>query len=402
MKIKILNALDAKGLLKELNAPSAKLQEAENFLKLKAPSKKSEAYRYYDTSFVDNDYNLYQPNEPIFNLGKELIIQNGALVGTPDGIEVEVKEFEDTDKEHFDPLYYLSHLITPKAIVVRVTKDIKFNINHVISQNNSLIAYRVVILVDANVHATITDSIVDTSNNSLILSGYDIFCARDASLKFITNRSYESYSNMINSNRYKVDSGARVDLYTFDFATTNTLTLFRSELHENANFEAKHLLYTKESAKAGTVSQIVHRGKNSKSNQNARNILDGTSRGIFDALIKVEPTGKYTIAHQNSKAILISDDAYMASKPQLEIYIDDLEASHGSTTGQLDKAQLFYLQSRGIKKEEAKKMLILGFANEIIDSIDDKEISDRVHISFESAYYGISKVECLQTCDSCL
>ena len=402
MKIEILNALDANGLLRELNAPSVKLQEAENFLKLKAPTKKSEAYRYFDTSFVDKDYKIYQPKEPIFNLGKELVIQNGSLVGIVDGIEVEVKEFEDVDYEHFDPLYYLSHLLTPKAIVIRVTKDAKFNINHIITEDSSLIAYRVVVFVDANVNATIYDTLTNSAKDSLVLAGYDVFCARDANINFVTNRSYDSSTIVINSNRYKVDSNGNINLYTFDFATSNALTLFRSELNEYANFEAKHLLYTKKEAKAGTVSQIVHRGKNSTSNQNARNILDNTSRGIFDALIKVEPTGKYTKAHQNSKAILIDDGAYMASKPQLEIYIDDLEASHGSTTGQLDKAQLFYLQSRGIKKEEARKMLILGFANEIIDSIEDKEISEKVHISFESAYYDIPKIECLQTCDTCL
>ena len=92
----------------------------------------------------------------------------------------------------------------------------------------------------------------------------------------------------------------------------------------------------------------------------------------------------------------------MASKPQLEIYIDDLEASHGSTTGQLDKAQLFYLRSRGIKEEDAKKMLILGFANEIIDSIENEDMRECVHASFESAYYGKPQLACLQTCGGCL
>ena len=89
--------------------------------------------------------------------------------------------------------------------------------------------------------------------------------------------------------------------------------------------------------KRGTVSQIVHVGEHSTSKQEAKNILDGEARGIFDALIRVEHSAKFTKAEQNSKAILLHEKAYMASKPQLEIYIDELEASHGATTGQLDK-----------------------------------------------------------------
>ena len=91
----------------------------------------------------------------------------------------------------------------------------------------------------------------------------------------------------------------------------------------------------------------------------------------------------------------------MASKPQLEIYIDDLEASHGSTTGQLDPQALFYLRSRGIGEEEAKKMLILAFANTLIDRIEDKVLREWIHYNFEAVYYGQSHVECLETCHGC-
>jgi len=91
----------------------------------------------------------------------------------------------------------------------------------------------------------------------------------------------------------------------------------------------------------------------------------------------------------------------MASKPQLEIYIDDLEASHGSTTGQLDEAQIFYLRSRGIAKEEARKMLILAFANELIDALEEDGLRERLHASFEQAYWGETHVSCMETCHGC-
>jgi Fe-S cluster assembly protein SufD len=91
----------------------------------------------------------------------------------------------------------------------------------------------------------------------------------------------------------------------------------------------------------------------------------------------------------------------MASKPQLEIYIDDLEASHGSTTGQLDKDAMFYLQSRGINKQDAKKMLILAFANELIEQIEDENLKNMVQNSFEIAYYDKIEIDCIKTCHEC-
>ena len=91
----------------------------------------------------------------------------------------------------------------------------------------------------------------------------------------------------------------------------------------------------------------------------------------------------------------------MASRPQLEIYIDELEASHGSTTGQLDGKQLFYLRSRGITEIEARKILIQAFANEMIDEIKDESVRERIHRDFETAYYGEVNFECIETCHGC-
>ena len=179
------------------------------------------------------------------------------------------------------------------------------------------------------------------------------------------------------------------------------MQLLQAKLEANSEIVADHLLYVKGKGKRGTVSQIVHAGKNAKSDQKAKNILQDKARGIFDALIKIDPEGAGTKAHQNSKAVLLNDGAYMASKPQLEIYIDDVEASHGSTIGELDEDQLFYIRSRGITLEEARKMLILAFANEIIDDIEDESVRESVHLSFERVYYGQGQLECIATCHGC-
>jgi Fe-S cluster assembly protein SufD len=79
----------------------------------------------------------------------------------------------------------------------------------------------------------------------------------------------------------------------------------------------------------------------------------------------------------------------MVAKPQLEIYIDELEASHGATTGQLDKKQLFYLQSRGISYLEARKMLVIAFANTLIETVKDARHQERIKAAFEEVFYAV-------------
>ncbi len=405
MRLDILNALDGKGILKELN--SDKFEIADTLAKVKIPKKKSEKYRYFDIeNLVTKDWDIITTSfkNNFKKKGREVLIEDGELINIPDSknIFVDIKEFKDIDFNHFDGLYYFSHLASKNLITIRVTNDEEFEIKHKFTKENKLINYRVVILFDRNTHSKIYESFEGNANGSFILSGYDIFLSRDASLEFIKNQTLnENNYTPILTSAYKIESNASFNLKTYDFANTNGLNIFQATLKDNASFDSTHLLYTNKNAKAGTVSQIVHIGKSSKSNQNAKNILNDKSRGIFDALIKVTNSGLKTIAHQNSKSILLNSGAYMASKPQLEIYIDDLEASHGSTTGQLDKKALFYLRSRGINKLEAKKMLILAFANEAISKIKDERISNYIYIDFEKAYYGSSKIDCIKTCHEC-
>ena len=406
MRLDILNALDSKAILKELNAPSSKSVAASALEKLKIPNKKTEKYRYFDIEpIVQKDWDIAETKqEEIQKSGKKIIIKDGALINSSDvdGVEVELIDFSDFDNDHFDALYYLSHLLTQKVIAVRVSKDAKFEIEHQFTQKEKLINYRVAIFVDANTHAQVYESFNSEAENCLILSGYDIFLTRDSSLKFIkSNTLLEQSYTPIFSNYFKIEQNANLKLSTFDFNKDNALYIFKAELSQDANIDASHLLYSDGKVKSGVVSEIVHIGKSSTSNQKLKSILDNDAKGIFDALIRVTNSAKYTKAHQNSKAILLHSGAYMASKPQLEIYIDDLEASHGSTTGQLDEDALFYLRSRGIKKEDAKKMLILAFANEVIKSVDDEYLANKIYNQFEVAYYGKYELDCMKTCDSC-
>ena len=121
-------------------------------------------------------------------------------------------------------------------------------------------------------------------------------------------------------------------------------------------------------------TQINHNEKNTKSYQKVKSVLNNNSKGVFQGKIKVNPEAQKTDGYQLSKALLLDKDSEFDSKPELEIYADDVKCSHGSTSGNLDEESIFYLMSRGLNKHEAKKLLIKGFLNDAIETITNNEI----------------------------
>jgi len=403
-----LGQLSPETLAERFEAASSRALAVRRLGELGIPTRKSEAYRYFEIDpLMEHEWETAEIPAPaeIARTEREIVITDGAVTAMPECADLVVgcSDTVDLDGGHFDPLYYLGHLMSREVISLRFKADATVTLVHRFTRPGKLLTYRTALYIDANVRVQIEERTEgEEACGALILTGHDAFVARDAKLTFVKDQTLrEGDYTPILSHRIKVDAQAACDWHTFDYGAGSGLQLIKAELHEHARINAEHLLYATDHCRRGTVSQIVHIGRSSHSDQKAKNILADKARGIFDALIKVEHSGKYTKAHQNSKAILLNDGAYMVSKPQLEIYIDDLEASHGSTTGQLDEAQLFYLRSRGIAKEEARKMLILAFANELIDTLEDESLRERLHASFERAYWGVTNVTCMETCHGC-
>jgi Fe-S cluster assembly protein SufD len=114
---------------------------------------------------------------------------------------------------------------------------------------------------------------------------------------------------------------------------------------------------------------VDHAKPHCNSHEYYNGILDGRSKGVFHGRILVRPDAQKTDAKQTNKNLLLSDDATIDTKPQLEIYADDVKCTHGATIGQLNDESIFYLRARGIGLETARRMLIHAFAGEIIDRI---------------------------------
>jgi len=378
------------------NLPPSKEVALNRFVELGLPNKKTEEYRYFDVEkLLDQTYEVHQhvPKEP--KIGEKIVIENGIIVEAPKGMRVYYDQCDAIDIEHFDPMYYLSHLLAPHVIKIDLDGDAEVELVHRYTHSGVLLPYRIVLFNQANRHATLYETFEsDEISKSLVLYGYDMRIAPDSTLRIIKTQSMAGnrYA-MIASHRIDTDKRANAVLRTFDLGGDQALQLIKVNLDSYANVDMGHLLYLNHASRRGTVSKIIHQGEHATSQQQASNILDGNARGIFDALIKVEKPAKWTKAHQNSKSILLHEDAYMAAKPQLEIYIDELEASHGATTGQLDPKQLFYLQSRGIDHTEARKMLVIAFANTLIETVKDTRHQERIREAFEEAFYRANKQE---------
>lgn len=127
-----------------------------------------------------------------------------------------------------------------------------------------------------------------------------------------------------------------------------------------------------------TTILIEHAAPHCNSNQFYRSILDGQARGVFQGKVHVHQIAQKTDGYQLSNAILLSDKAEMDTKPELEIYADDVKCSHGATTGQLDEEPLFYLRSRGLSEGQARMLLLQAFVAEVIAKIGCDAMEDTI------------------------
>lgn len=123
---------------------------------------------------------------------------------------------------------------------------------------------------------------------------------------------------------------------------------------------------------------VRHAKPNCTSREFFKNILDGASRGVFCGRIYVDQIAQKTDGVQTNANLLLSDDAQAETRPQLEIYADDVKCTHGATVGQLDEEAIFYLRARGVPESEARAMLVKGFAGEILDEIRIESLRDRL------------------------
>jgi Fe-S cluster assembly protein SufD len=121
-------------------------------------------------------------------------------------------------------------------------------------------------------------------------------------------------------------------------------------------------------------TRIEHLAPNCFSREVYKGVLDGRSHGVFNGRVYVHPEAQKTDGKQTNNTLLLSEHAQMDTKPQLEIFADDVKCTHGATVGKLDEMALFYMKSRGVAAEAAKRLLIYAFAADVLESIEHADV----------------------------
>lgn len=142
--------------------------------------------------------------------------------------------------------------------------------------------------------------------------------------------------------------------------------------------EVYALAYLQNEECVKTETHVQHSVGGGVSNQLIKFVLNDNSRGRFIGDLKIAKDAQKTEAHQTNRNLLLSETAEMRTQPQLEIYADDVQATHGASTGQLDKSALFYMQQRGISKEKARQLLVGAFMKDVIATINDETLRERL------------------------
>ena len=216
----------------------------------------------------------------------------------------------------------------------------------------------------------------------------EIVVAEKANLEYCKIQNDKSKSIQVANTVIHQSGSSKVDTFTLTLngeIVRNNFSIVIDGENCESHFHGLYLLDGNTLADNHTV--VDHKKPNSFSNELYKGIMDGQSKGVFNGKIFVRPQAQKTNAFQSNRNILMSETSTVNTKPQLEIWADDVKCSHGCTSGQLDEESLFYLKTRGIPHDSAKAMLLYAFALDVLASVKneklksylDELISNRLH-----------------------
>jgi Fe-S cluster assembly protein SufD len=198
----------------------------------------------------------------------------------------------------------------------------------------------------------------------------DIYLDRDARCDFVDEALISEKALYINSVRMNLKRAAVLNYWNLSKGSDFYKQDFHAQLlEEESEVSIKGAAMLEEKRVSHTNVLIEHKAPNARSNQHFKAVMKDASKSSFEGKIYVEPKAQQTLAYQLNNNLLLGKDSSCFSKPNLEIFADDVKASHGSTVANLSQEELFYFQARGISKEKASLFLASGFLDEIIKDI---------------------------------
>lgn len=207
----------------------------------------------------------------------------------------------------------------------------------------------------------------------------EIYCGKNSAVEYykIQDDSESSFHTGSTDIRQERDSRFSATTITWGGSIIrNNLNILLDD--ENIETHMYGLFYARNKEHIDNQTFVDHAKPNCESNELYKGLIDDYATGVFNGKIMVREDAQKTNAYQSNNNILLSDDATIYAKPQLEIFADDVKCSHGATTGQLDKDAMFYLRSRAVSENEARILLLNAFVSDVIDSINIVELHDHL------------------------
>ncbi|MBC7606752.1 MAG: Fe-S cluster assembly protein SufD [Burkholderiales bacterium] len=243
-----------------------------------------------------------------------------------------------------------------------------------------LVQPRNLIVVGENAYVQIIERHQSLNENPVLTNSVtEIFAQKRAIVDYYKIQNDNLEASLIDNTYIAQKGQSHVSVHTFSFGgniTRNNLNFYHQGEHIDSTLKGITIIEGKQHVDHYTLVQ--HATPNCESHQNYKGIYDDRATGVFNGKIFVEREAQKTDAFQKNNNILLSDKATINAKPQLEIFADDVKCSHGCTIGQLDEKAMFYMQSRGIPRKEAKALLMYAFSNEVIESIKIPELKQRI------------------------
>ena len=267
--------------------------------------------------------------------------------------------------------------IPKNKLVEKPIQIIHFNSGN---ESSLMLQPRNLIIVDENSQLQIIERHQNLNENEVLTNSVtEIFVNPKSIVDYYKIQNDNKQASIIDTTSIVQEHNSVCTLHTFSFGgklTRNNLTFSQKGEHIESIMKGITIIEEKQHVDHNTL--VHHIKPNCESHQDYKGIFDDSSTGVFNGTVVVEKEAQKTNAFQANNNVLLSDKASINTKPQLEIFADDVKCSHGCTIGQLDKNALFYLKSRGIPEKEAKALLMYGFANNVMQSVKIPELKNRI------------------------
>ena len=403
-KINFINKEDKNFRIEHLNA----------FNSTGFPSKKEEDWKFSDTQAIFSKnfkkLNLDNSNskETDIKLIKDfdhnyMFLVNGKLVNSEfkfeDKSKIKISNYHEekfSEKKSENPFICLNHALSNNGYYLEIKEGYKFEKVLVIYNlftkdlSSQILNNKNKIVVGKNSELHTVNYTINRSKNKFINNSYEsTILFENSKYKNICIQASKSdgYFHKFSNNKLRSDSNFS------SFIFSSGLKFYKQDINidlegENSECDIKAALFLDNDEHQEIKTKINHLVPNCKSYQKIKNVLDSEGRGIYQGKIYVKDIAQKTNAYQLSKALLLDDNSEFNSKPELEIYADDVKCSHGSTSGSIDENSIHYLMTRGLTKKEAIQLLINGFLNEIISEIKSSTIRKFVENKIEFQIHG--------------